>query len=430
MAQSYLMEMAIKDKDVQGLKHFTQLLPMLARLRDRGCERDTAGNRKLFYDDYVKMVLLYMWNPLIGSMRMLQQVIALPKVFKVLGIRRFSLGSFSEAPAVFDPEHLKGIVEELAGQLRPLALNPRLQDVKRALTLVDSTLLTKLPDLAKVALCGPANGTARSGRVHGFRLHMQLDLQTFSPGRVDLTSARNAGEQREPRVLKEALKAEHCYVGDCAYSDRSLLEAIVAAKSSYVMRVAENIQFEVLHERELSDEDLAADVVRDALVRLGTPGEGTISHPVRLVEFQVKPRRRRTRKASKGGVKINGSRVSDRLLMVTDMTDLSADLVGLVYQQRYSVEIFFRFFKQILGMRHLLSQRENGVEIQVYCALIACLMIQLMTGKKPDKRTVEMVGWFFLGLASEQDVIDHLNKPDNTGVKLRAQEARRKKIGY
>ena len=424
------METAIQDKDVRGLKYFAQLLPKLARLHPAGCERDTAGNRKFFFDDYVKSVLLYMWNPLIGSVRTLQQVIALPKVSKALGIRRFSLGSFSESAAIFDPELLKPIIEDLASELRPLAVNPRLQDVKRTLTLVDSTLLTKLPDLAKVALQGPANGTARSGRVLGFRLHMQLDLKTFSPGHMDLTSARNAGEQREPRVLKEALKAEHCYVGDCAYSDRSLLEAIVTAKSSFVMRVAENIQFQVLHERELSSEALAAGVVRDAIVRLGTPGGGAMSQPVRLVEFQVKPRRRRTRKGDKGGVKINGTRMSDQLLMVTDMVDLRIDLVGVVYQQRYEVEIFFRFFKQILGMRHLLSQRENGVAIMVYCAVIACLIIQLLTGKKPDKRTVEMVGWFFMGLASEQDLIDHLNKPDNTGAKLRAQEARRKKIGY
>jgi hypothetical protein len=100
------------------------------------------------------------------------------------------------------------------------------------------------------------------------------------------------------------------------------------------------------------------------------------------------------------------------------------------YAARWSIELFFRFFKQILGMRHLLSQRARGVEIQVYCAVIACLIIQLQTGRKPDKRTVEVMGYFFMGLASEQEVIDHLNKPDRTGVKLRAKEALWKKLGY
>jgi hypothetical protein len=422
------METTPKDKDVQGLKYFARLIPLLDRLHDTGCQRDAAGNRRLFFDDYAKLVLLYMWNPLIGSLRTLQQVISLPRVFKALGIRRFSLGSFSEAPAVFDPQLLKGVIDELAGELRPLSLNPRLGEVKRALKLADGTILTGLGGLAKAAAADTCYNTARNGRrLHGWRLHMQLDLATFSPGHMDLTGARNAGAQREPNVLGASLKAGCCYVGDCAYSDRGLLGDIVAADSGYVMRVAENIDFEVLEERELSQAALDAGIVRDAIVRLGGADAPAMNHPVRLVELKVQPHPHRTRKARKGV--FNGTRKSDRLLIVTDMTELEVTLVGLVYQQRYSVELFFRFLKQILGMRHLISQRREGVEIQVYCAVIACLMIQLQTGRKPDKRTVEMMGWFFLGLASEQDVIDHLNKPDNKGVKLRAREALWKKIG-
>ena len=430
------METALKDKDVQGLKYFLRLLPLLERLKNVGCERDTAGNRKLFFDDYVKLVLLYMWNPLIGSMRTLQKAVALPRVLKALGIRRFSAGSFSEAPAVFEPELLKGVIEELAGELRPLGTDPRLRDVRRVLTLVDGTVLGGLAGLAKAALDDTCYNTARDGRkLHGWRLHMQLDLATFSPTRTDLTGARNAGPQREHNVLEASLQAGRCYVGDCVYSDRGLLDCIVVAGSSYVMRVGENTVFEVLEERELSQEALDAGVVRDAIVRLGGPDAPVMNHPVRLVEVQVTPRPRRTRKARKGAAggkqgAIKGSRHSDRLLIVTDMTGLAAQLVGLVYRQRYGVELFFRFFKQILGLRHLISQRREGVEIQVYCAVIACLMIQLQTGRKPDKRTAEMMGWFFLGLASEQDVIDHLNQPDNKGVKLRAKEALWKKLGY
>src|SRR6266581_3379730 len=98
------MEMPLQDMEVQGLKYFHRLLPLLERLKEVGCERDSAHNRRLFFNDYVKLVLLYLWNPLIGSMRMLQKVVELPQVIKALGIRRFSLGSFSEAPAVFDPQ--------------------------------------------------------------------------------------------------------------------------------------------------------------------------------------------------------------------------------------------------------------------------------------------------------------------------------------
>lgn len=429
MSQSRGMETPLKDTEVQGLRHFHRLLPLLDRLKEVGCERDTAGNRKLFFDDYVKLVLLYMWNPLIGSLRILQQVVEMPRVIKALGIRRFSLGSFSEAPAIFEPQLLKQVIDELAGELRPLSQNPKLADVKRAVTLADSTVLKGLAGLARAAVNATRYNTARDGRqMHGWRLHLQLDLKTFSSCRTTVTGAANAGAIREHNVLKANLEAGRCYVGDCAYGDRRVLEEIVAIGSSYVMRAPENCVFEVVEERELSQAALDAGVVRDAIIRLGGANAPAMNHTVRLVEVQINPQPRRTRRAKAGVLK--GSRRSDRLLIITDMTDLEPELVALIYQQRYSIELFFRFLKQVLGLRHLISQRPEGVEIQVYCAIIACLVIQLQTGRKPDKYTVAMMGWFFLGLADEQDVIDHLNKPDNKGVKLRAKEELWKKLGF
>lgn len=81
-------------------------------------------------------------------------------------------------------------------------------------------------------------------------------------------------------------------------------------------------------------------------------------------------------------------------------------------------------------MRHLLSQREEGIDIQILCTLIVCVVIQLISGRKPDKPMRNIVGWYLIGLADEQDVIDFLNKPDNTGVKKRAKDELWKKLGY
>src|SRR4051812_43823299 len=92
---------------LQGLKYFKRIVPLMARLHEVGTERDSAGNRRLFFDDYAKLTLLYLLNPLIDSVRMLQRASALPEVARALGVRRFSMGSFSEASAVFDPEALK-----------------------------------------------------------------------------------------------------------------------------------------------------------------------------------------------------------------------------------------------------------------------------------------------------------------------------------
>ena len=157
-------------------------------------------------------------------------------------------------------------------------------------------------------------------------------------------------------------------------------------------------------------------MVRDALVRL----DGA-NHLVRRVEVQVEPHPRRTR---------SGTKQTDLIILSTNLMDLPAELIGLIYQQRYTVELFFRIFKQLLGMRHLLSQREEGIDIQIYCTVIVCIVIQLISGKKPNKAMRNMIGWYLLDIATEQEVIDFLNKPDNTGVKLRAKEALWKKLGF
>src|SRR5690242_2492137 len=100
---------ALAGDELQGLKYFKRLVPLLSSLHDSGTARDSAGNRRLFFDDYAKLVLLYLFNPLIDSMRRLQEASMLPEVAKTLGIKRFSVGAFSEASAVFDPSRLQAV---------------------------------------------------------------------------------------------------------------------------------------------------------------------------------------------------------------------------------------------------------------------------------------------------------------------------------
>jgi hypothetical protein len=407
-------------KDIVGLGHLKRIFPLLDRLHDVGCQRDAAGNRQLHFDEYCKLVLLYIWNPLIESVHDLQQAVGLPNVAKALGVKRFSAGSFSESVRVFDPELLKPILQELAGDLTPQR-DPRLKEFKHALTLVDGTVLPALARLAKAACADTRHSTSRDGKaLHGWKLHTQFDLETFSPRRLDRTGARNAADIRESHVLRQHLEAGRCYVGDGGYADRNLYNAIVAAQSSYVIRTAENSVFEVSEERPLSQEALDAGVTRDVVVNLNQPRTVHADHPVRRIEIQIEPHERRTR---------NGPRVIERLIFNTNLLDLPPELVALIYRHRYTVELFFRILKQLLGLRHLLSQREEGIDIQIYCAVLVCVMIQLISGKKPSKAMRNMIGWYLLGLAEEQDVIDFLNKPDNTGVKLRAKAEVWKKLG-
>src|ERR1035441_10289843 len=163
----------VRDEDVTGLKYFDKLQPLLKRLHEVGCQRDKAGNRKLHMDEYCLLVLLFLFNPVVRSLRAIQQASEQRKVQRKLGCSRASLGSLSEATDVFDPERLKEIIAELGQQLQPVANDPRLQDLRHVVTLVDGTLLKGLPVLAQAALIDPRAAKAKAK----WRLHTQFDLQ-------------------------------------------------------------------------------------------------------------------------------------------------------------------------------------------------------------------------------------------------------------
>ncbi|MCD6175124.1 MAG: hypothetical protein J7K65_05060 [Planctomycetes bacterium] len=69
----------IKDHQLEGFKYFKAISKMLEGLHHAGCDRDIAGNRILHMDQYVSLVLLYMFNPICTSLRSLQQISKLKK---------------------------------------------------------------------------------------------------------------------------------------------------------------------------------------------------------------------------------------------------------------------------------------------------------------------------------------------------------------
>jgi Transposase DDE domain len=412
--------------DAHSIRHFKKLihlLPLLSSLRDSGCERDKAGNRDLHFDQYVTLVLLYLFNPLIDSMRTLQEASLTEKVAAQLGIKRFSLGSFSESVRVFEPEKLRAVMEQLAGELRPLRSDPRLKDhLQHVLTLVDGTVLNALSTLAASWFRNYGDSPK-----HAWRLHTYFDFAAGVPTDVELTDARNSGKSDEKYVLRSKLRKDHCYVMDRGFAQFTLFNDIDRTGSSYVCRVKENSVFKVLQERALDQEGRQAGLLQDAVVKLGVNPSCSIApdHPVRILVIKATPHVKR------GGHKGKGSGPGNEgtLVLATNLLEAPAHLIALIYQFRWSIEIFFRFFKQLLGCRHLLSQRIEGIQIQVYCAVIACMLINLWTDRKPGKQMVNMLAWYFMGIASETDVQTFLKRPDRTGIKKKAKDELWKKLG-
>lgn len=376
----------IHEKDLHGLKYFRLVGELLERLRSDANPRDKAGNRQLFFDQYAGLLLLTFFSPLVTSLRALQQASGLAKVQKLLGCERAALGSLSEASRVFDPALLRQIVRDLAQQALPLAAG-REAEALRGLTAVDGTVLAALPKMAWALW--------RSGE-RALKMHLQFDVLKGVPGDATVTSA-NGSEIEE---LRATLQAGRLYVVDRGYAEYQLFQDIIDAKSSFIGRIRDNAVWTVIEERPVSAAARAAGVQSDRVVHLGCAKSGAVfKQPLRIVAVAT------GKTCSQGQPEI--------LLLATDRLDLDAELVALGYRFRWTVELFFRWFKCILGCRHLLSTSRNGVTIQLYVGLIASLLISLWTGRKPTKRTLEMLQFYFIGWASVEEVqahLDHLAK--------------------
>ena len=387
----------IEESEVQGLKYFKAISGLLKRLHQVGCQRDRAGNRLLHMDQYVSLLLLYMFNPICTSLRSLQQASELKNVQKKLGVPRASLGSLSEAATVFDSRSMLEVLEELGGQLQPLAMPEPLTDLPGILTAVDGTVVQALPRITWALW--------KDDRHRAIKNHVQFEILKGVPVQATVTEA-NASERD---VLEAHLQAGRIYVVDRGYAKYRLLQQIIEEDSSFVCRLQDNYVSREVEVRPLTPEARAVGVVHDRLVRLGCePRQGDLAGPVRVVEVACRPHVKRMHTGR------GGPEQSEKIVIATDLLDVPADVIALIYQYRWTIEIFFRFYKHILGCRHLLSHGRNGIELQTYAAILACMLISLWTGRKPTLRTFEMLCWYFTGMASLEELQTHIQRLQKT----------------
>lgn len=414
-------------RPLRNIKLLQRVVKLLEAVRDSGDQRDSAGNRCLHFDQYVLLVMLYLFNPAIESMRQLQLLSDSGEFEKKLGIRRFSLGSFSESCRAFDPQQLQQVIDELAPQVREIPRPRQLSGLAGMIELVDGTLLHTLCSVT-AAMWLPAAGKSSRG-THAYKLHLNFDVDRQYPASFELTSATNSGDSDERTSLGKRLKADTTYVMDRGYLQYRLFNQIHDRHSSYVCRVRDNlVPQRVVEDRGLSVDDRQAAVLSDQVVKLGHPTgrHGKVEHPIRLICVKTTPHEKRGR--SRGGT--TGPASDGVLRIVTNLMDTPAHVIAFLYQYRWSVEIFIRFFKQSLGCRHLLSTKPQGIQIQVYAAILACMLLNIATGRRPRRSDLMFMQFYLSGFLSEASFQKQLNRPDNTGVKLRARDQAYRKMGF
>ena len=260
-----------------------------------------------------------------------------------LGAASPSRSTLSDANARRPHQVFAGLLAHLIKQAQP-GLRRKIGEAVR---LIDSTGL-RLSGLG-------AQWAQFSAGVCGAKLHVVYDPDAERPLYVEVTSAR-VNDITPAKQMP--IESGATYVFDLGYYDYQWWADLAAAGCRIVTRFKKNTPLAVIAERALQPGSaILSDRIGHLPARLKHSRHNPFANPVREVRILTQ--------------------TGKELRILSNDLDAPADEIADLYKRRWQVELFFRWIKQTLKIRHFLGASENAVRIQVAVALIAYLLIRI-----------------------------------------------------
>ena len=260
----------------------------------------------------------------------------------------------------------------------------------RNLFLVDSTTITLFKEIMKACGRTPADGKRKGG----VKVHMGMHLTEEVPSLIRITKAATNDKQFMPE-FKNMAKGT-ILVFDKAYMNYPLYRHWGKTGVHFVTRLNLRSTVQILRDRTVSASAKKAGVLKDQWVLLGHEGE---LNPIllRLITYYDQTFKR-------------------TLQFITNMGKMGPVNVAQAYKQRWQIEILFKRLKQNLKFTDFLGDNENAIRIQIWCALIADLLVTIkrkLFSFKIQPAYSTMVGLVRLHLMRYVDLKELLLSPDD-----------------
>lgn len=234
------------------------------------------------------------------------------------------------------------------------------------LILIDSTTISLFKEIMKNA----GNKTVDGKRKGGIKVHMAVRSNEDVPYLVRFTSAANADV---PFLKQIHLPAGSVAVMDRGYSSFSKYNEWTSKKVNWVTRLSDHNVYTVLWNRPLSEQQQYEGVLSDQVIMLG---------------FVKKKERVKCRL-----IRYFDAKHSKVFLFITNNFRWSPLKVAAIYKQRWQIELLFKRLKQNMPLQYFLGDNENAIKIQIYCSLIADVLLKLVSISLKRK-------WAFSNLAA------------------------------
>lgn len=236
------------------------------------------------------------------------------------------------------------------------------------LFIADSTTISLFQEVMRNAGRSPANGKRKGGvKVHTL---IQSDEDVPCLIRFSAAAAHDSPFLKELRLPEGSI-----LVFDKGYNDYTQFQRFSDEKITWVTRKRKGTVYKMLQHNPIVYSQAARGVKKDRLIIMGHHHHA--NHPfvkARLIDFVD----------TESGKKFQ---------FITNNTRLAPATIAALYKQRWQVETLFKRFKQNYPLKYFLGDSENAIKIQIWCALIADLLIKIikaLAGKK----------WSFSNLAS------------------------------
>ncbi len=367
---------AIAAENVVGQRNVLMLQRHLEHLR----QADAHGNRVLHFDNLLMALLLAFYNPTCRSLRTLQGLGRVSQ--KEVGIDYLCRSTTSDAMAAFDPQRLLPVIEDLRNRLPALrGTDQDLQQIVQQVIAADGSYFNIYADVAWAIHLTRSNG--KDGAQ--IRLNFQLNVRNWVPAAMSISGKAQGSETA---AVAADLLPGVIYLVDRNFIDFDFFQAVLEKGSDFVVRCKDNMpNFQPQQECPLSDPDRADGVVSDCVGIL--PGRGA---PDRLMRELI----------------LRDPQTGKAIRVLTSLMDVPARIIGLLYRNRWQVELFFRWLKVWGNFEHLISHSRNGLTIQFYVAVIGVLLMYLATGRRVSKYAFSLLGFVASGRATLEDILPEL----------------------
>jgi len=186
------------------------------------------------------------------------------------------------------------------------------------------------------------------------KLHLQLDHQDCLPCWALVTD----GNTNDVRVAQQLTFAPGTIVAvDRGYLDYALYHRWTMTKVGFVTRLRTNMLYDVLERRSVP---ARGPVLVDEVIRLtGLQAGDRCPVPLRQVIIWDETQQR-------------------RLTFLTNLMQFAASTIAAIYKERWQIELLFKALKQHLKIKTFVGTSENAVQVQIWIALLAMLLLKFL----------------------------------------------------